>query len=144
MTSRSYLDGVFFSSLYTSPIRLAPTSPVITTAVTDALGNQTTYRFNIQGCLPTSRMRWARRRAYAKSRHQRDSSGDRSRAVCRLRTAGHRTVSHTYDSKGNTLTTTDALGNTTTYTYDPVFNQVTSITDPSDTRHVRLTMVRAT
>ena len=36
----------------------------------------------------------------------------------------------TYDTNGNILTQTDALGNTTTFTYDPVFNNVTSITDP--------------
>lgn len=37
----------------------------------------------------------------------------------------------TYDSAGNLLSTTDqSIGATTTFTYEPVFNQVTSITDP--------------
>ena len=35
-----------------------------------------------------------------------------------------------YDANGNVLTATDALGNTTTFTYEPAFNQVATVTDP--------------
>jgi RHS repeat-associated protein len=35
-----------------------------------------------------------------------------------------------YDSEGNTIQKTDALGYVTTYTYEPVFNMMTSMTDP--------------
>ena len=39
-------------------------------------------------------------------------------------------VTMTYDAKGNLLTTTDPVGGTTIYTYEPVFNQVKTIRDP--------------
>ena len=35
-----------------------------------------------------------------------------------------------YDAKGNLLTSTDPVGATTTFTYEPNFNQVATITDP--------------
>lgn len=38
-------------------------------------------------------------------------------------------VTKTFDAKGNTLTITDALSHTTTFTHDPVFNLMTSVTD---------------
>ncbi len=45
-----------------------------------------------------------------------------------------RTTTHTYDALGNTLTTTRLAGTpdavTTTYTYEPQFNQVKTVTDP--------------
>jgi YD repeat-containing protein len=37
-------------------------------------------------------------------------------------------ISYTYDSLGNVLSETDALGNTARFTYDPVFNHLTSAT----------------
>ncbi len=39
-------------------------------------------------------------------------------------------IQKTYDEIGNLLTDTDALGNITTYTYEPGFNQIETITDP--------------
>ena len=33
--------------------------------------------------------------------------------------------------KATALSTTDALGNVTTWTYEPVFNEPTSMTDPN-------------
>lgn len=40
-------------------------------------------------------------------------------------------VTMTYDSRGNLLTTTEqAIGATTAFTYEPVFNRVTSVKDP--------------
>ena len=36
----------------------------------------------------------------------------------------------TYDAKGNLLTSTDPVGATTTFTYEPAFNQVKTIRDP--------------
>ncbi len=43
-------------------------------------------------------------------------------------------ISHTYDSQGNTLSTTDALGNVSTYTYDAA-NDLLSQTSPIDSTH---------
>ncbi len=47
---------------------------------------------------------------------------------------GRRKTAYTYDAKGNMLTMTRLSGTanavTTTYTYEPAFNQVTTITDP--------------
>jgi len=41
-------------------------------------------------------------------------------------------TSFTYDGRGNLLSTREqAIGATTTFTYEPVFNQVSSITDPN-------------
>ena len=52
----------------------------------------------------------------------------------------------TYDAKGNTLTVTKlaTTGNavTTTMTYEPVYNQVATVTDPRATRPRSATMPR--
>ena len=56
----------------------------------------------------------------------RDGDGNPVRIVL---PSGH-TVSQTYDSRGNLITSTDeTVGGTIRFTYDPFFNQITSITD---------------
>jgi len=42
------------------------------------------------------------------------------------------TSNMSYDDAGNLLTKTDPLGNTTTYTYEPTYNQVETITDSEE------------
>ena len=51
-----------------------------------------------------------------------------SKTRCRPRPA--RDVAFTYDEDGNLLTVTDAMGHTTTYTYN-ARNELVSMTDPA-------------
>lgn len=110
---------------------LVGTSPVIETTVTDPLGRQTVYRFNPQAFLIDVTDATGQTRVL-----ERDSSnqvvaikGPASCAVCGVSSEGDQSFSH--DSNGNLLSVTDALGNTTKFTYDPAFNRITSVTDPA-------------
>ena len=101
------------------------------TIVTDPQGNQTTYRFDPQGLLldvtdATGQMRIFSRDP-ARSNLVTAITGTAACSVCGASSAGDQHF--TLDANGNVLTRTDALGFTTTYTYEPVFNKVTSITD---------------
>lgn len=125
-------DGGVLNFAYTLLNSQVATSPVLQTVVTDALGIQTSYRFDpTQNLLsvtdPTGQVR-----VFTHSLQQNNLvtsvTGGGTCPVCGNPAAGD--VSFTYDSTGNILTKTDGLGNTTTTTYDPVFGQVTSITDP--------------
>jgi RHS repeat-associated protein len=125
-------DGGVINFAYTLLNSLVPTSPVLQTVVTDALGNQTTYRFDpTQNLLsvtdPTGQVR-----VFTHSLQQNNLvtsiTGGGTCPVCQNPGAGD--ITFTYDSMGNILTRTDSLGGTTTYTYDPVFGQITSTTDP--------------
>ena len=125
-------DGGVLNFAYTLLNSLVPTSPVLQTVVTDALGNQTTYRFDpTQNLLnvtdPTGQVR-----VFTHSLQQNNLvtsiTGGGACPICGDPDSGDLTF--TYDASGNLLTRTDSLGNTTTFTYDPVFSQVTSITDP--------------
>jgi RHS repeat-associated protein len=125
-------DGGVLNFAYTLLNSLVPTSPVLQTVVTDALGNQTTYRFDPNQNLlnvtdPTGQVR-----VFNHSLQQNNVvtsiTGGGTCPVCGTPGAGD--LTYTFDSTGNLLTKTDGLGNTSTYTYDPVFSQVTSITDP--------------
>jgi RHS repeat-associated protein len=125
-------DGGVLKFAYTLQNPLVPTSPVLLTVVTDALGNQTSYRFDATQNLlnvtdPTGQMR-----VFTHSLTQNNLitsiTGGGTCPVCGHPDKGDVTL--TYDSNGNVLTQADSLGNTTTKTYDPVFGQVTSITDP--------------
>jgi len=116
---------------YTTTNPLVPTSPIVQTVVTDPLGNVTTYRFNTQGYIisatdATGQTRSINRQAGTNSVLSITGAG--TCAVCGDTTSGD--VTFTYDASGNVLTRTDALGNTWASTYDSVFNNVTSMTDP--------------
>ena len=106
-------------------------SPVLSTTVTDELGNQTLYRFNTnQGVTgvtdPLGRTRTIDRDG---GNYVVAYKGNGSCGICGDVGAGDQSFSYD-DSTGNLLSATDALGNTTTLTYDPVFNKLTSIKDP--------------
>ncbi len=124
-------DGGRVRFAYTLFNPLAPTSPVLQTTVIDALGNQTIYRFNPQGFLISVTDAVGRTRIL-----DRDPGtnlvlalrGDASCDICRDSDAGD--VTFTYDADGNVLSREDALGNATTYAYEPIFNKVSSISDP--------------
>ena len=115
-----------------TPTAVSPTSPVLTTVVTDPLGHQTTYRFNSQSFLvsatdPTGQTRILTRDAS----HNNLVSAYTGAGVCPVcgnPRAGN--LSFTFDQFGNTLTRTDALGNTTVFTYDNRFSKIKSVTDP--------------
>ena len=106
-------------------------SPVQETVVTDAVGTKTTYRFNPQGFLTEVTDGLGQTRVF-----ERESGsnlllvrkGAGSCPVCGDTSAGD--VTFTYDERGNVLSRTDALGEITEFEYDPVFNNVKSITNP--------------
>jgi RHS repeat-associated protein len=106
-------------------------SPVLATTVTDALGNQTLYRFNgSQGVTsvtdPLGRIRTINRDG---GNYVVGYTGTGTCGVCGDPTRGNEQFSYD-DTTGNLLSYTDGLGNKTTYTYDPTFNKPTAIKDP--------------
>lgn len=114
-------DGGTLTFNYTPANPDAPISPVLMARVTDSLGVQATYRFNMNGYVTDITNTQGQTRTFdflAGSNFKSD-----------IVEASAKT-SYTYDSNGNVLTSTDPTGLTTTFTYDPVFNKVTSITDP--------------
>ncbi len=125
-------DGGVLNFAYTLLNPLVPTSPVLLTVLTDALGNQTSYRFDPNQNLLNVTDATGQVRVFTHSLTQNNVvtsiTGGGHCPVCGDPTAGDLTF--TYDSNGNMLTKTDSLGNTTAYTYDPTFGQITSITDP--------------
>jgi RHS repeat-associated protein len=100
--------------------------------VTDALGNVTTYHFDPNGNLLDVTDPTGATRVFTLNVQQNNlvSSirGGGSCPSCGNPRLGDLTF--TYDANGNLATRTDSLGNTTTTTYDPVFNHVLSSTDP--------------
>jgi len=126
-------DGGVIKFAYTLLNSTAPAvSPVLLTTVTDPLGNTTTYHWDPTGFLldvtdPTGQMR-----VFTHDPQHNNLvaavAGGGSCSACGNTTIGTQTF--TYDANGNVATKTDALGNTTTYTYEPLFAKLTSITDP--------------
>ncbi len=98
----------------------APNSPIMFTMVTDNLGRSVGYRFNPLGFLAAISPLGGELETI-----QRASGTNLIQSV----TKANSTQSVTYDSNGNLLTSTDPLGNTTTFTYEPVFKKVATITD---------------
>jgi RHS repeat-associated protein len=124
-------DGGVIKFAYTLLNSLVPTSPVLLTVVTDALGNQTSYRFDSNQNLLNVTDATGQMRVFTHSLQQNNlvtsvTGGGRC-PVCGHPDRGDVTL--TYDSDGNILTRTDSLGDTTAITYDPAFNHITSVTD---------------
>jgi RHS repeat-associated protein len=113
-------DGGTLSFSYTLTTPGVATSPVLLTQVTDSLGVQSVYRFNPSGFVTDITS------TEGQTEHFTLQSGTNLRVADTL---GLATTSWTYDSNGNPLTVTDPTSVTTTFTYDPVFSQITSITD---------------
>ena len=123
-------DGSVQNYAYTLANPMAPTSPIISTTVTDARGNQTIYRFNIQGFVTDVTDALGQTKSFVRDPGTNQILQVTGPAQCRVcGPAGRGPMSYTYDSSGNRLTSTDALGNTTTYTYAAQFNQIASATD---------------
>jgi RHS repeat-associated protein len=114
-------DGGALTFSYALLNPLAVTSQVMQAQVTDSQGVQAIYRFNPQGFVTDVTA------TQGQTRHVERAPG--TNVVSFVKEASAATT-YTYDSNGNVLTSTDATGLTTRFTYDPVFNKVTSITDP--------------
>ncbi len=130
--SQVQADGstIQFAYTYYNPT-VPANSPILTTTETDQLGHQTVYRFNSSGYLiqVTDPIGQVKNFARAPGTNLLLSmTGPGICGVCGDPASGD--ISYAYDSNGNRLTAVDSLGDTTTYTYDPVFNHITSITDP--------------
>jgi len=132
VTQQVRADGGVYKFAYTLLNPGVTTSPVLQTIVTDPLGNQTIYRFNPQGFLISATDASGQTRTLTRDAAHNNLvtayTGSGTCPVCGNPAAGN--VSYTFDSLGNVLTSTDGDGNTTTYTYDPRFNKLTSVKDP--------------
>ena len=109
---------------------LIPSSPVLQATYQDPMGNPTTYRFNPQGYVISATDATGQTRTINRASGTNlilSMTGPGTCPVCGDSKAGD--VSFTYDASGNLLTRTDALGNTTTFTWDSAFNKLTSATD---------------
>lgn len=108
-----------------------PSSPVLETTVTDPLGRRTIYHFNPQGYLVDVTDPLGQTRIFEREPGTNRLLAIRGTAECGVCGApADGDESYTYDDRGNVLTRTDALGRTFSYTYEPVFNRTTSVTDP--------------
>jgi len=124
-------DGGKLRFAYTLVNPLAPTSPVLQTVATDPLGNETTYRFNPQGfviSVTDAEGQTKTLERQAGSNLLLSVKGSGSCNVCGA--SGDGDLFYTYDEFGNLATRTDALGNQVRFTYEPVFNKITTLTDP--------------
>jgi RHS repeat-associated protein len=125
-------DGGVIKFAYTLSNPLASTSPVLLTTVTDPMGSSTTYHFDPVGFLLDVTDPTGQKRVFTRdSQHNNLVTAIRGASSCPVcGNPGIANETFTYDSNGNITTHTDALGNTTTYTYEPMFNKLTSTTDP--------------
>jgi RHS repeat-associated protein len=119
-------DGGVTSLSYTQLNSGVPNSPVVLTTVTDPRGNTTLYHFNPSGFLVDMTDALGQKTVY--------TLNPSTNQTVSVTDPLMRTTSFTYDSAGNTTSITRLAGTpgavTTNFTYDPTFNKVTSITDP--------------
>ncbi len=124
-------DGGMIRFAYTLLNPAVPTSPVQQTVVTDPLGHQTIYRFSPQGFLISVTDASGQVRAFERAPGTNLVLAIRGSATCRVcGSSGQGDELFAYDANGNLSTTADVLGNTTSFTYDPVFHKVASVRDP--------------
>ena len=130
LTEQIQADGSRLRFEYTLANPDAGNSPVLVATVTDGRGNPTTYRLNPQGALLSVTDSLGQSRVYAREAGTNlllAIQGSGSCSACGNTGAGD--ASFTYDAIGNVLTRPDTRG-TTTFTYEPLFNKVETITDP--------------
>jgi RHS repeat-associated protein len=143
VVKQTLADGGVFAASYTPLGFVTPasptdypaspaTSPVLNTIVTDPLGSQSSHRFSPIGLFINITDAEGQTRTVARdSSHNNivnSISGNGSCTVCPPASAGAQTF--TLDANGNFLSQTDSLGNTSAFTYNPSFNEVTSAQDP--------------
>lgn len=123
-------DGGEIHFRYTLVNQSLPLSPVIQTAVTDALGHTTTYRFSTQG-QPLSVIDPAgQTMVFDREPGTNQLLGKRGNAICSI--CGNISTGdskQTIDENGNIIATEDVLGNVNTFTYDARFNKPASATN---------------
>ena len=108
----------------TNPAPIVRPEEAITT-FTDGNGNISTFRTDNLGLITESSDACCFGRITS---IERDSNG----LPVKITKANGAITTMTYDDKGNLLTSTDeSIGATTIFAYDPIFNQVASITDPN-------------
>jgi len=105
-------------------------SPVMATTVTDGLGNQTVYRFSPNGALLSVTDPLGQTRTFNRDGNNNIVGITGAAACAACGDSGTGDQSFSYDGLGNLLSQSDALGNTTSFTYDSTFNKVTAIEDP--------------
>jgi RHS repeat-associated protein len=115
-------DGGVLSFAYTPMNPTSPVSQMLLTQVGDSQGVRAAYRFNVNGFVTDVAG------TNGETRHLERTAGTNLLASA---TESSATASYNYDANGNVLSNTDATGRTTRFTYDPLFNQVTSVTDPA-------------
>jgi RHS repeat-associated protein len=132
ITQQVLADGGIFQFAYTLQNPTVATSPVLQTVVTDPLGHQTTYRYDMNGYLVSVTDASGQTRTLTRDPSHfnlvSDYTGSGTCSVCGNPAAGD--VHYTYDALGNLLSKTDSLGSTTKFAYDTRFNKVNSVTDP--------------
>jgi RHS repeat-associated protein len=129
--SQTMGDGAVFRYSYTLSNALVPYSPVVSTVLTDPRGNQWAYRFSTQGLILDVTDPLGRHRTYTRdpvTNQTLSIAGPGACQSCGNTRAGD--FSFIYDQNGNMLTRTDSRGAAWSYTYDPTFNRLTSTTDP--------------
>jgi RHS repeat-associated protein len=131
VTQQIQADGGVFKFAYTLQNPMVPTSPVLQTVVTDPLGRNTTYRFDIQGFLVSVMDAAGQTRVmkHDPSHHNliSDFTGTGLCSVCGNPAEGDK--HYTFDQYGNITSVTDAMGGVTTLGYDNRFGKLNSITD---------------
>lgn len=107
-----------------------PTSPVLQTQVTDPLGRTTTYRFTVTGELTDVTDPLGQTLSFeidpVSGRYQ-EREGTAGCSVCGGSGSGDQ--SYEYDDQGRLTQVTDALGNSTTFTYPTIGEIPETITD---------------
>lgn len=114
-------DSGVLTFTYTPINPVAPNSQMLQTQVVDSKGVLAAYRFNPEGFVTDVTATQGQTRRIARL----PGSNLRASVV-----EGPSSAGFTYDANGNMLSSTDATGRSTQYTYDPVFSKVASTTDP--------------
>ncbi|HYR41499.1 MAG TPA: RHS repeat-associated core domain-containing protein, partial [Terriglobia bacterium] len=126
VSQQTSADGAVVKFQYQLSNPTSPTSPVLSTTVTDALGNQAKYRFNTEGFIVDVTNALEQRTTFT-----RDSG---TNLVLSVTDALGRKTAYAYDLNGNVTSVTRLAGTpdaiTTSTAYEPAYNQVSSVTDP--------------